>query len=120
MYHFTIKNLSIASCTVQNSSVPSTAPLRKDQQIQMNTNEIQRESISLNDCRELLSKQTEILIYFVDDLQYSTTKLPRPAVILPVARSNQRSKAFQFQFRFLAPVKIQLQFQFQLHLQLSL
>ena len=44
------QKLSIASCTVQNSSVPSTAPLRKDQQIQMNTNEIQRDSMSLNDC----------------------------------------------------------------------
>ena len=35
LYH---QKLSNASCTVQNSSVPSTAPLREDQQIQMNTN----------------------------------------------------------------------------------
>ena len=35
------------------------------------------------------SKQT--FIYLADDLQYSTMKLPRPAVVLPVARSNQKS-----------------------------
>ena len=51
---------------------------------------------------------------------YGRIILPRPAVILPVARSNQRSKASQFQFKDQFRLRFQLQFQFQLLFQYQL
>ena len=51
---------------------------------------------------------------------YGRIILPRPVVILPVARSNQRSKASQFQFKDQFRLRFQLQFQFQLLFQYQL